>query len=707
MTYAGGATNNGGADFVLNTIANTLQTAANANIDIPKGGSITITFEGRVKSDLGSILDIANTAEVQWTSLDGTTSSATTGERSGVDGQLNSGLLNDYRHSHTLTVPVAAGATISHVGLLPDTPVPSPDTGDAETVAVGELIYYRVAFLVPEGDTANASVVVNLPTGLSFAGDTRVALVDGGTPLVSSDIVLSTNPGAVQINQDITDLEQSLLAADLSNAATAALRAALIDTSDPRAIKFTLGNVRNDNNDSNLQMLYLDFFVRVDNIAAVDTADNFSVTADFFSGALLQTSTPVAVEQIVEPNLRDLHKTITDFNPNTAGSTGTATVTLAFSNSGDGIAYDAHLTDSVTGGANYALSAVIINGTSYAPGSLPADVSVSTTGGISANFATVAIGSSITLVYTVEVPNSAASASTNATLDWSSLPESFTDGSAVSGGGSVTVGADGTTSGERDGSGGASAPNTYVVSEGAGLGLITGTLWDDTQNPNDGLTPGGTRLANQTVTLTWAGADGDLATTGDNRTFTAVTDVNGNYRFGVLPTGNFRISAVNPVINYVFGGDTDNASVRIDSDVGTLGSVTVVGLGDGATGTAVFGYVRNNDAPTNTLPTSPTTLEDTALNITGIFVADIDAGGNDLTVKLSVKHGTLNLTSLTDVSVTEGALNSATVTIRGAFDKLNSALQSLIYTPLLNYNGTDKLTITSNDLGNSAMPMAT
>ena len=316
----------------------------------------------------------------------------------------------------------------------------------------------------------------------------------------------------------------------------------------------------------------------------------------------------------------------------------------------------------------------------------------------------MAIGSSIKLIYTVDVPNSAAIASTNATLDWSSLPESFTDGSAVTGGAVVTVGADGTASGERDDGGTTvpnTAPNTYVVSEGAGLGIISGTLWDDTLTPDTSLVPSGTRLANQTVTLTWAGVDGDLATTGDNRTFTTTSDSNGDYHFGVLPSGSFQIVTVNPVIGYVFGGDTDNAAVRIDSDGGTLGSVTVAALGEGATGSAVFGYVRDNDAPVNTLPASPTTLEDTPLNITGIFISDIDASGEDLTVSLSVNHGTLNLTSLTDVTVTAGALNSATVTIRGAFDKLNTALQSLVYTPSLNYNGTDKLTVTTNDLGHT------
>ena len=141
-----------------------------------------------------------------------------------------------------------------------------------------------------------------------------------------------------------------------------------------------------------------------------------------------------------------------------------------------------------------------------------------------------------------------------------------------------------------------------MVSEGAGLGIISGTLWDDTLTPTTSTTPDGTRITNQTVTLTWAGADGDLATTADNRTYTAITDASGNYRFGVLPSGNFRIDALNPILNYVFGGDTDNAAVRIDSDGGTLGTVTISGLGEGSTAAADVGYVRDNDAPVNTMP---------------------------------------------------------------------------------------------------------
>ena len=243
-----------------------------------------------------------------------------------------------------------------------------------------------------------------------------------------------------------------------------------------------------------------------------------------------------------------------------------------------------------------------------------------------------------------------------------------------------------------------------MVSEGAGLGIISGTLWDDTLTPTTSTTPDGTRIANQTVTLTWAGADGDLATTGDNRTYTAITDASGNYHFGVLPSGNFRIVAPNPVLSYAFGGDIDNAAVRIDSNASdALGTVTTPGLGEGSVAAADVGYVRDNDAPVNTMPAAQTMPEDATLNIQGIFISDIDAGANNLTVQLSVKHGTLFLTTggATGVTVVAGALDTSTVTISGAFDKLNTALQTLLYTPTANYNGTDTLTVTTNDQGNT------
>ncbi len=48
-----------------------------------------------------------------------------------------------------------------------------------------------------------------------------------------------------------------------------------------------------------------------------------------------------------------------------------------------------------------------------------------------------------------------------------------------------------------------------------------------------------------------------------------------------------------------------------------------------------------------------------------------------------------------------GALDTATVTIQGTTLNINTALDSLLYTPTANYNGSDTLTVITNDRGNT------
>jgi large repetitive protein len=694
VVSAGGATASPG-DFVF--FGRNLTTTAGANIDIPKGGSITLIVTAVANSTVASVFSFTNTPEVQWTSLDGTTSTAQANERTGADGLLNGGSLNDYRQTSPLVIEVVSGSSISHVGGLPDTPAPSPTTEADQTVAVGEIIRYRVAFVLAEGTTTGATIKIALPDGLSFINDpttTTIGLVANSAIINAADLTTGTDPDVT--GTSITNRSQALLAADLSNTMTAVVSSSRINTGNPREIAISLGDLTNNDGDLNREAIYLDFNVRVDNSTAVDTSKSLVTSARFYAnGTTFLDKTNQIAENVVEPMVTNLTKTVTTFDPRPSQATGIATVSVDFTNSGDGVGYDFQLTDGgFVSGANYTVTAVIIGGTSYAPGSLPAGVTASTSAaGITVDFDRLAQGTTVRVVYTVEVFNSIAIASTDATLKWSSLPESFTTYAGS------TVGSDATASGERDGSGITTAPNTYYRTEGAGLGIIQGTLWDDTATTTTSTTPDGTGLANQTVTLTWAGADGNLATSADNLTFTTTTDASGAYRFGVLPSGNFRIDTPTTVVAYQFPGDTDDAKVRIDSDGAPLATITISGLGEGSTAAANAGYVRVNDAPVNTLPAAPTTLEDTPLAITGISVADVDAGSLPMTVKLSVLHGTLNL-NIAGVSIDSGALNSASVTINGSQSALNAALATLVYTPTLNYNGTDTLTIVTNDLGN-------
>lgn len=694
VVSAGGATASL-TDFVLS--GRNLTTTAGANIDIPKGGSITLTVTGIANSTVANVFSFTNTPEARWTSLDGTTSTAQANERTGADGLLNSGSLNDYRQIAPLAIEVVSGSSISHVGGLPDTPAPSPTTEADQTVAVGEIIRYRVAFVLAEGTTNGATIKIALPDGLSFINDpttTTIGLVANNAITNATDLTTGADPDVT--GTSITNRTQALLAADLSNTMTAVVSSSRINTTNPREIVINLGDLTNNDGDPDREAIYLDFNVRVDNTTAVDTSKSLVTSAKLFAnGTTFLDKTDQIAENVVEPTVNNLTKTVTAFDPRPSSATGIATVSVDFTNSGDGVGYDFQLTDGgFVSGANYTVTAVIINGTSYAPGSLPAGVTASTSAaGITVDFDRLAQGATVRVVYTVEVSNSVAIASTNATLKWSSLPESFTSYAGS------TVGADATASGERDGSGIATAPNTYYRTEGAGLGIIQGTLWDDTASATTSTTPDGTGLAGQTVTLTWAGADGDLATTADNLSFTTTTNASGAYRFGVLPSGNYRIDTPATVVAYLFPGDTDDAKVRIDSDGAPLATITISALGEASTATADAGYVRVNDAPVNTLPAAPTTLEDTPLAIAGISVADVDAGSLPMTVKLSVLHGTLNL-NITGVTIDSGALNSASVTIKGSQAALNAALATLVYSPTLNYNGTDTLTVVTSDLGN-------
>src|SRR5690606_1737571 len=149
-----------------------LQLDPAAKLDIPKGGSLVLQFRGVLNDSTGTTGKVDNQVTVEWSSLDG----AAAGERTGADGALHSGALNDYCLVSVHTENVAASGTISHVGGLADTADGDPTTADPQDVAVGEIIHYRVALLVPEGTQPDAAIRVLLPDGLTFVNDGSAAL---------------------------------------------------------------------------------------------------------------------------------------------------------------------------------------------------------------------------------------------------------------------------------------------------------------------------------------------------------------------------------------------------------------------------------------------------------------------------------------------------------------------------------------------------
>ncbi|GGP18860.1 VCBS domain-containing protein [Silvimonas iriomotensis] len=699
VTYNGNATNNSGGDFQL--VGHTLSSVTGANIDIPKGGSIVLHVTGTVVAAAASEQNFSNTATVQWTSLDGTQASSgqANGERTGTDGLLNSGALNDYRVANTLVIPVEQGLIVSRVGGLPATAAPNPTNAPTEDVTIGEVIRYRVTAVVAEGTTNDYVLQVTLQNGLQFIddGSSKLALVSDQGLITSSFSDLVTGGSLDVTGSRDTAIGQNITA-DLSGAApnaafnTAAHLTVTTDSNGNQVLQFHLGTLNNPDNDPNLEGISLEFNVRVMNQASNVAGAALAVSAQTQSGSTVLAHSDAISEKIVEPVLSGLNKQIVQFDPNTSGSTGTAQVALSFTAGGTIPAYNAELTDGYPAGSNLTGLTLVINGTSYDinSSSIPSSLgfSYSVTGNtITADFAELDPGTTVKLTYQITLPNSATVASTNARLTWTSLPDSFTNW------GGSTVGTAATTTGERTGSG--VAANNYVLTEGAGLGLISGTLWDDTASATSSTTPDGPPLAGQTVTLTWAGADGNLATTADNLTYTATTDANGQYHFGDLAAGVYQITTNAGIFSY---GSIGNVAVRIDSDSSTpLGQVNLT-LGESAAGTANFGYVQQNDAPVNHLPSPPTGLEDIPFAISGVSISDVDAGNGTMTVTLGVLHGKLNLTPTTGVIIT--GQGTGNVVLSGNITNINTALATLTYLGNQDYNGTDTLTILTNDNGN-------
>jgi subtilisin-like proprotein convertase family protein len=115
-----------------------------------------------------------------------------------------------------------------------------------------------------------------------------------------------------------------------------------------------------------------------------------------------------------------------------------------------------------------------------------------------------------------------------------------------------------------------------------------------------------------------------------------------------------------------------------------------------------------NQPPVNTVPTVDyKTLEDTSVKLTGLGVADADASLQPIRVTLAVGHGTINVLAsvsggVTAAEVTGNGTNQ--VVLNADQDTINATLQAIsgvTYKGVLDYNGQDVLTMTSNDLGNS------
>jgi hypothetical protein len=186
----------------------------------------------------------------------------------------------------------------------------------------------------------------------------------------------------------------------------------------------------------------------------------------------------------------------------------------------------------------------------------------------------------------------------------------------------------------------------------------------------------------------------------------------------VLSTGTLTAAdfTVQPAIDSLTGTLTfqiapnANGEAHVEVALRDDGGTANGGVDTSAPHTLTITVRPINDPPVLTVPVSlQSTDEDVSLTFSsaggnGVSVFDQDAAEaavEELRVTLSVLQGSLTLSTTVGLAFDTGdGAADPSMTFRGSQAAINAALNGLQYLPRLDYNGTDRLVVTVNDLGN-------
>ena len=193
--------------------------------------------------------------------------------------------------------------------------------------------------------------------------------------------------------------------------------------------------------------------------------------------------------------------------------------------------------------------------------------------------------------------------------------------------------------------------------------------------------------------------------------------INGN----VLTDDDNGIDSGDTPLTIISNTEPSNGSVTVapDGSFSYTSNVNFVGEdsftytiedanGDTDTATVSLNVTPLNDPPVNTVPTEQTTTELVAgfealvfstANDNAISISDleVDPASDIVEVTLTAIKGAVTLSTIDNLSITNGTDSSETITVRGTVNDINTALEGLTYNPTA--AGSGSITINTNDLG--------
>lgn len=442
--------------------------------NFPIGTTSTLTFQATLDATVSPGQVLTNTAVVTWTSLPTDVTTAQTAnnslsvERTG-DTTNPGGAVNDHLASDDAIVTVFSApdksivaTSESHTGVV----------SSLESVAIGEIVRYRLQFRLAEGTALDFQLQDRLPSGMQFLDDgtAMAALVAndagiGSTTLAGAGLNVSGNETTVG------SITPTFVLPDVAVSSAAGSDDDVYGSGTD--VYFKLGDLTNDDRDDDHEFVVVEFNAIVMNHSsnqAYNNATGATATSNRdnefrprINGVDGENSNSVRV-RVAEPLIANLNKTVT-LAPSDADDP--LEYTLTFGNTSSGFraaaAFDLQLLDTL--GSDSTLTGVSVSAPGYA---IVTDNSVGNT--VDVLIDRLDPGDSVTITVDAVVNSDTPigiDIGNTAGLTYTSLPGSGTSGNPTG----STAGTAGSATGERTGTSGVGGLNDYVDSASVDLSL--------------------------------------------------------------------------------------------------------------------------------------------------------------------------------------------------------------------------------------------